>query len=227
MRKRTAASLVLAVILVHFLLPASLVAPLNLFVTFVHEAGHALGALLTGGSVSAIVVDPNGAGYTITSGGIRAVVVASGYLGATLFGVLMLRLNSIPEARSRILEGLAAGILLLAVGYVRDPFTMLYVMAATAVLAWVGLKTNPEVEFHVVSFLAVLVGTGAIQDLRDLVAISAGAGRVMAGGMTGGRTDAEAMEAMTGIPAMAWALAWIALSVVLLLREARRATTGR
>src|SRR5262245_17830149 len=40
--------------------------PLRLFVTFIHESGHALAALITGGQVASITIQPNGNGVTWT-----------------------------------------------------------------------------------------------------------------------------------------------------------------
>ncbi|MEM6285150.1 MAG: M50 family metallopeptidase, partial [Chloroflexota bacterium] len=58
----------------------------RLFVTYVHEAGHGLGAVLTGGRVIRFVVSADGSGLATTAGGTRSVVIAAGYLGAALFG---------------------------------------------------------------------------------------------------------------------------------------------
>ncbi|MEL7234001.1 MAG: M50 family metallopeptidase, partial [Chloroflexota bacterium] len=63
-----------------------LLAPLRLFVTYVHEAGHALGAILTGGRVIGFLVSADGSGLATTAGGTRSVVIAAGYVGAALFG---------------------------------------------------------------------------------------------------------------------------------------------
>lgn len=64
--------------------------PLRLFTTFIHEAGHALAALMTFGDVHQLTVFPNTSGVTMTSGGWRLAISSAGYLGTTLFGVAML-----------------------------------------------------------------------------------------------------------------------------------------
>ena len=38
--------------------------PVRIFVTFLHEFGHAFGALITGGAVEYIRIDPNAGGVT-------------------------------------------------------------------------------------------------------------------------------------------------------------------
>jgi len=54
--------------------------PITLLVTFLHEFGHALGALITGGEVVSVQVNPDGSGLTMTRGGSRAVILMGGFL---------------------------------------------------------------------------------------------------------------------------------------------------
>src|ERR671917_2414776 len=67
--------------------------PFRIFVTFIHEGGHALAALLTGNSVASLSVayDASGATYTTQGGFFSQVIVSSaGYLGAMTYGALLL-----------------------------------------------------------------------------------------------------------------------------------------
>jgi hypothetical protein len=64
--------------------------PFRLFVTYVHEAGHGLTAVLTGGRWEYFRVFDNGAGVAYTAGGSRFLVLQFGYLGAALFGSILL-----------------------------------------------------------------------------------------------------------------------------------------
>lgn len=63
--------------------------PVTLLVTFLHEFGHALGAVLTGGTVKSMQINADGSGYTVTQGGSTAVVLMGGYLGSALLGNLL------------------------------------------------------------------------------------------------------------------------------------------
>ena len=63
--------------------------PINLLVTFMHELGHALGAVLTGGKVLEVEVAPDGSGKTTTAGGMRGIVLMGGYIGSALLGNLL------------------------------------------------------------------------------------------------------------------------------------------
>ena len=64
--------------------------PFDIFVTFLHEFGHALMALLSGGSVKSLQVNPGGSGVTITTGGHRGLILMGGYIGSAIFGNLMI-----------------------------------------------------------------------------------------------------------------------------------------
>lgn len=210
------------VFVLYLLVPTWLQRPLDLFVTFVHEAGHALMALATGGQVASLVVDPNGAGVTYTAGGSAFFVLCGGYLGVTAFGVGLLRLNTIPGVRRRILETLAAAVAILTVFYGGTLFTALLGLGVAAVLAFIGLKTNDQVEYLTVNFLGIYVGLGALKDLAVLWRIQNGAARIAAAG-SHGVSDAEALGALTHTPANLWAALWIGASLLLLARELRRA----
>lgn len=63
--------------------------PLRILVTFLHELGHALGAIVTGGAVDKIQINADGSGWTRSAGGHRAITIMGGYLGSALFGNLI------------------------------------------------------------------------------------------------------------------------------------------
>src|SRR4051794_5036743 len=67
--------------------------PFRIFVTFIHEGGHALAAVLTGNSVSSLTIAMDGSGETYaTNGGLfsQMLISSAGYLGAMSFGALLL-----------------------------------------------------------------------------------------------------------------------------------------
>src|SRR5829696_5704567 len=67
--------------------------PFRIFVTFIHEGGHAIAALLTGNSVESLSVAMNASGETYTTRGglISQIFVSSaGYVGAMAYGALLL-----------------------------------------------------------------------------------------------------------------------------------------
>src|SRR5437763_8539017 len=67
--------------------------PFRLFVTFIHEGGHALAALMTGNSVQSLSVAMNASGETYTTAGglfSQMFISSAGYLGSMAFGSLLL-----------------------------------------------------------------------------------------------------------------------------------------
>nr|WP_319400652.1 M50 family metallopeptidase [uncultured Carboxylicivirga sp.] len=64
--------------------------PITLLVTIFHETGHALFALLTGGSVHGIQINQNGSGYATVAGGLSFLVIPGGYIGSAIWGNLIL-----------------------------------------------------------------------------------------------------------------------------------------
>ena len=63
--------------------------PIRMLVTFLHEFGHAFGALITGGSVANLEIRPDGSGVCWTAGGSRAIILMGGYIGSAIFGNLL------------------------------------------------------------------------------------------------------------------------------------------
>jgi hypothetical protein len=60
--------------------------PVTLLVAFLHELGHALFAILSGGEVKGIAISPDGAGVTASAGGSAALTTMGGYIGSAIFG---------------------------------------------------------------------------------------------------------------------------------------------
>lgn len=64
--------------------------PFDLFGTFVHEACHALAAVLTGGRVEGMHVSWDTSGLTKTWGGWNVAISTAGYLGSVIVGAILL-----------------------------------------------------------------------------------------------------------------------------------------
>ena len=102
-----------AISIVLWFIPFSdlLVYPFRIFVTFIHEGGHAIAALLTGNSVGSLSVAMNASGETYTTkGGLvsQTLVSSAGYLGSMAFGGLLLVLIRKAISARIILLGSAA-----------------------------------------------------------------------------------------------------------------------
>jgi hypothetical protein len=187
--------------------------PFRIFVTFIHEGGHALAALLTGNSVASLSVAMNASGETYTTHGglISQVLVSSaGYLGATAYGVLLLFLIRRAIAARVVLIGSAALVLVLTIGYgLWSPFTVIAGILLSLGLIAIAKYASPRVATFFVSFLAVQCVLNALLDLKTVFFLSTPLGPSVP-------TDAMNMANATGIPAMFWAVIWIGVSFLLL-----------
>ncbi len=63
--------------------------PIILLVTYLHEFGHALGAIITGGEVASLQVNQDGSGLCMTRGGNRAIILMGGYIGSAILGNIL------------------------------------------------------------------------------------------------------------------------------------------
>ncbi len=149
--------------------------PVRLFVTFVHEAGHALAALLTGGQVQSFTVSPDGSGYAVTAGGNMSLILPAGYLGAALFGALLFLLSSRAPSITRALSLLLGiGFIALTVLFARPDasgnMTALIVGVGYGVaLALLGWLAPQGINVFLLNTLAILTGLNAVFDLVHLV----------------------------------------------------------
>src|SRR6266536_3938661 len=85
--------------------------PFRIFVTFIHEGGHAIAAVLTGNSVESLSLAVNASGETYTTkGGLlsQVFVASAGYVGSMAYGALLLTLIRKAIAARVVLIGSAA-----------------------------------------------------------------------------------------------------------------------
>jgi hypothetical protein len=187
--------------------------PFKLFVTFIHEGGHALAAVLTGNSVRSLSVSLDASGLTetmIAPGGFfsQLLISSAGYLGAISFGALLLWLIRHRVKARAVLAGSALVVLGLTVvfGFIvpltdlsLKPFTVVAGLIISAGLLASAKYLPLRAANFLVGFLAVQCVLNAIFDLKDLALISL---------TSDARTDAGNMQLATHIPAIFWALLW-------------------
>jgi hypothetical protein len=204
---------------------AFLTYPFRIFVTFIHEGGHALAALLTGNSVTSLAVEISGEGLTrATTGGLisQIFISSAGYLGAMAFGALLLILIRKAVAARIVLFscGLYVFALTMLFGLIKPlflltglsgiPFTLLAGIIIAVGLVLIAKFASAKVAAFFVSFLAVQCILNALFDLTTLLSLSSPFSGVAV------RTDALNMATATGIPAIFWTIAWIAFALGIL-----------
>ena len=203
-----------------------LVYPLQLFATFVHEGSHVLATLMTGGSVQSLTVSPDTSGvvWSLTNSWLSQLIISSaGYVGTTAFGAALLiwfRYNY--SARNALYFSSAfVGIMTVVFGLLAPMwnafnakvslgsviFTVFSGAALTAGLFAIAKYTEMKWVNFSLAFLSVQCLLNAVFSLKTLFFISA---------LTNSHSDAANMAEATGIPALAWVLIWIVLSVVMI-----------
>lgn len=185
--------------------------PIRLFVTYIHEIGHALAALGTFGGVNRVALDWNGSGVTFTQGGLGLLISSGGYLTTTLYGSgLLLFLRRERNARVAAI-GTSALLLLMTALFGGNIVAWLAGLVFGAGCMLLGLKGQPKLVHFCMSFLAVQCLLNAFYDLRTVLYLSAFDPAFP--------TDARNMSQATGgfLPPVVWAAGWVLLSSVVVV----------
>lgn len=185
--------------------------PFRMFVTLIHETGHALAALVTFGGVYKITLDWSGNGLTWTNGGIRLFVSSAGYLGATMYGAALLLV--LRRVRYSKLAAASTAVLLLLITVLLGGNITVWAVG----LFWgVGLLVlakcaSANTVHFLMSFLAVQSLLNSFYDLRTLIFLSAFDPHT--------QTDAQNMAHATHdvLPAIFWSLGWALISLGVLV----------
>jgi hypothetical protein len=185
--------------------------PLRLFVVFLHEVSHGLAAVATGGAIVRIELSPAEGGLCVTRGGSRFLVLSAGYLGSLAWGLLILAAGA-RGRRDRPAAG-ALGLMTLVVTlvYVRSLFGFVYGLGAGTALLIVAWRLPAAASD------AVLVVVGTVSCLYAPWDV---ASDVLLRDIPG--SDAHALAELTGVPASAWGLFWMATSLIATALALRR-----
>jgi hypothetical protein len=185
--------------------------PFRLFVVFLHEVSHGVAAYLTGGQVVSIAIGRDEGGVCVTRGGIPFLILNAGYLGSLLWGAAFLALGANRRNAPFVLG--AAGILTLAVAalFVRSPFGLAYAVATGLVLVTVAARLPAGASEVLLAAIGAMSALYAVADVASDVIRRHSA-----------QSDAAALARLTGVPAAVWGVAWILVSIAVLVALARR-----
>lgn len=195
-----------------------LVYPIKIFVVMLHELGHAIAALVTGGQVVGIQIFPEEGGMTFTRGGWPFVILSAGYLGSLLAGSVLLYLSSRRRGGRGLMIALAVLIAASTLLFVRNFFGVIYGLLAAAALWFSAYRLPTRVNLYIVRFIAVACCLYALLDIRsDLFSFAPVSGAVV--------NDAIALNRLTGIPALIWSVLWLVVSLWVLAAFLKSALT--
>ncbi len=181
--------------------------PFRLFVTFIHEGGHALLALLTGGWVTGLRIHMDASGETFSVGGVPLIIASAGYLASTIYGASLLALCRDGRHAKAVLTLTAAGVLGLTLFFAKGMLSLLTGIGLAIGLVFCAIALTERAAHFFLSFLAIQCCLNALFDLRTLFLISAASDTP---------SDAFNLERMTGVPAVFWAVMWLIGSLAVL-----------
>ena len=178
--------------------------PITLLVTFLHEFGHGIGAVLTGGWVEEIQINKDGSGWTRSVGGSRPVIIMGGYLGSAIFGNLLFYVGAKMQRLVKpMLILLVISMLVTGLYWFNSFFTTGVLLCFSAILSFIALKTDLGRE--VLMFIGLASIIYIIQDFN-----------------VGPSSDLQAYaEVMIFLPAAAWMYIWLVIAVLLFLFNLR------
>lgn len=210
------ALLAFVVVLIVWQVPdlSGLLYPFRFYVTSVHELGHGLTALATGGQFLAYEVHESGAGVATTSGGLRWLIIPAGYVGTALFGAILFWLTNRTRFTRFIAVMLGVFFGLVTALFARSTTAWLAGGLTAAFLVLLGWKANQAITTFVLNVLAILTGLNAFLDLWGLLHSLDSRVVTALGGVP---NDAYSMAQEVGLlPAAGWAMVWILIAAVLL-----------
>nr|WP_233157321.1 MULTISPECIES: M50 family metallopeptidase [Amycolatopsis] len=169
-------------------------------VTIVHEAGHALVAVLAGRRLQGIKLHSDTSGVTVSRGKPEGPgMVLTALAGYPAPGILGLAFASLLAAgRITVLLALAALLLLGVLVMVRNAYGVLSVVLTAGGLAVVALVAGPQVQAWFIYLITWFLLLGGLRPVIELqMKRRRGAAR---------DSDADQLARLTGVPAALWML---------------------
>ena len=183
-----------------------LLLPVNLFVTFLHEFGHASFALITGGDVHEVYIQANGAGYAVTAGGWRPLILMGGYIGSALLGNLLLYVGLYkPKISIAATYVMIALLVFTALWWYSSLFTSVLLIAFGALLFWMTRKSKVNI-----SRWLVVIGTASI--IYIIMDYNSGPSSDLA----------KFTEIVPVFPKAVWAIVWLVIVVFITWRALKK-----
>ena len=173
---------------------------MRILVTFLHELGHALGAIFTGGEVRNLQINPDGSGFAMTAGGNRSIILMGGYLGSAIFGNLLFLIaaRAKPLIKPTLIL-LVFGMIYAAIVWYTSPFASFFLIGFSISVILVMWLTNFERE--VLMFFGLASILYIIQDFN-----------------VGPSSDLQKYaELMVIFPAQVWMYIWLIIALALFL----------
>jgi hypothetical protein len=177
--------------------------PFTWVTVFFHEISHGLAAIVTGGKINKIHLNLLGSGLCYTTGGVRFIILQSGYLGAIIWGILIYSMADFVKTKNihliiYVILSLLAIVLLL---WGRDLMTwIILVILFLFFLSLIKLQGNYLIKF-LLKFIGIYVLLDAVRSPLYLID-----GRHYG--------DGAKLSDLTSIPEIFWVIIWFSIGVL-------------
>ncbi|KAH7027766.1 peptidase M50B-like-domain-containing protein [Microdochium trichocladiopsis] len=180
--------------------------PFKMLVIAFHEFSHAFAAILTGGKVKSISLDPREGGVTHMVGGKSFITLPAGYLGSSLIGALLTfcGFNIVASKVASIV--LAVAFLLTLWWGKRDWLTILTILLAVGLLVACWFIAHAVALRWVVLFIGVMSSLYSVWDICDDLILR----KVNS-------SDASVFAKRYGGSSQCWGLIWSVISVLVMV----------
>ncbi|MFN8554455.1 MAG: M50 family metallopeptidase [Candidatus Obscuribacterales bacterium] len=187
-----------------------IMAPLDLFTTFLHEMGHVIACLATGGTVHSMTILPGKelAGWTNCTGGDTFIIGQAGYLGATFFSCVLILVSRFWKMSNVILLLIGFFIGYCAPKLMTDHTAIIISMFLTMAFVIFAFQSSARDARLIVLFVALNVAFNSLMDVKQVTEASIGLTAAMS-------TDATAVAAVSPMSAKFWSSLWAVLSMLM------------
>jgi hypothetical protein len=139
--------------------------PITMLVTYLHELGHAIGAIITGGKPQDLQINRDGSGQTVSIGGSKNVILMGGYLGSIIFGNIMIATAvRLPRISRFVLKILSLSMAVAALVWFSNMETSVILVVFAIILYYSAEKT--EWQSEILLLLGLLCVAYIIQDFN-------------------------------------------------------------
>ncbi|GAW21139.1 hypothetical protein ANO14919_106560 [Xylariales sp. No.14919] len=179
--------------------------PFKMLVIAFHEFGHAITAVLTGGRVKSISLDPHEGGVTHMVGGKSAITLPAGYLGSSLIGAILI-FTGFNIVASKIVSIVLGVCFLLTLWWgKRDWLTITTILLAVGLLVASWFIVHAEGLRFVVLFIGVMSSLYSVWDICDDLILR----KVNS-------SDASVFAKRYGGSSQCWGVIWSIISILFL-----------
>lgn len=197
-------ALLLIFIAIGLLWNTIVVYPLKIFVVFMHEVSHGLAAVVTGGEIVEIQINPQQGGHALTRGGSRFWTLTAGYLGSLMWGGIILLVAARTRWDKAVSILIGIGMMVIGIGFGKELFTILFCLGFAVGLIAMGMFLPEAANDWVLRTIGVTSCLYAILDIKSDVLDRAHL-----------RSDARMLSEITFLSTEMWGILWIIVAVAM------------